>query len=206
MASLTLGAKLDENITLRAMCVDSAGNACSDVARWTVLYPNGTTYLDNKEGGNTTDDIRHLDLWLNYTGVWFVVVNWSTTNVTREYNVLVEDYTTTAQANVEEDVNLAGLLIFLGIIIIAIIFLAVRMDEKHTALKWFLVLVALTLIMYGFAYANLVVSGISTANLLSTGYKWSFVILGIVATYLLYYILISLKEIVVEWRIKKKNG
>lgn len=206
MSALASATQLGENITLRAACLDVYGNLCGDAARWTVILPNGSVLYNNLEGGNVSYGIRNLSLWLNETGTWFVLTNFSGFNITREYNVVVEDYTTPADIMLLEDGNLTGVLIFLGILVFCFLYLALRMDEKHASIKWFLVLVALVTGAFGFGYAGLSITGGDVEGLLSTGYYFMFVIIGLLIIYIIYNLLVTLKVLFSEVSKRRKNG
>lgn len=211
MVNLVSAIKLDENLTLQAACLDEYGNTCADAVRWTVLYPDGSVLYDNLEGGNTTDAIRNITLWFNTTGAWFALANFSERNVTREYLMVVEDYTTLAQKEVLEESNLISVLIFLGLLVFSFIYLGMRMDEKHSALRWGLILLAFMTGMFGFGYASLSQEGGDVSKLLTTGYYFSTVFLGLIGLYVLYYVLVSIKEMMLssmqaKKEKKEKNG
>jgi len=126
---------VNTNLTLRAACVDSTGNLCLDSAGWTIISPNGTTLYNNTQGENTHYGINNFTIWLNLTGNYFVLANFSVQNVTREYNILVEDYETTNTNNLWEENQMLTFAVIIGTILFILAFLIVKLDQEHFILK-----------------------------------------------------------------------
>lgn len=189
MFPLVSGVQVDTNITLRAGCVGQSGNLCTDTARWTVISPSGLTLYNDSLGEVTAYGINNFTLWLNTTGNYFVQANFSNHNITREYNIIVEDYTTQTQTNTFEVVNLTGIYIILAMIIFLFAYLSMRMSDKHAVIRWFFALVSILFVVLSLGIARVDNTGSTIETLLDTAFFVSIAIMSVVFLYASYYIL-----------------
>lgn len=204
---LVMGVAEDTNITLRAACVDSYGVLCDETARWTVLYPNGTTAYNNTLGGNTAYGICNFTIWLNLTGVWYAYSNFSSNNVSQEYNIVVEDYTTSTTTNIWGVVSMIGQIMLILGMVFFLVYMAIKLDKEHMIIKWFLALCSFWVLLIGVAAARQSNTLAGWSRLLDTTFYVLVVIISVVMAYaivyLIYVVLVNLGKIVPK---EGKNG
>lgn len=131
-----LAINADTNLTLRSICTNQNNNPCTDTARWTVIYPNGSTHSNNTLGGSSSYGVNNYTIWFNKTGNWYIYANFSSQNVTREWNVIVEAYDTEKITSTWSAVAMMGGLILFGMIIFSLFYAAFKLDAEHQLLKW----------------------------------------------------------------------
>jgi hypothetical protein len=192
--------QLGSNLTLRAECVDSYGNLCTDTARWTVILPNSTTIYNNSLGGVTSYGINNFTVWFNATGIWFVTANFSSQNVTHEWNIVVEDY---GIASLQEDFAMTGIYILFGIIIFTLLYAAFMFGKEHQTLKWLLALVAILLMPIAVQIARLGSTNAMQNDLFDTA---MIVFEYIVVAVLFYMVIYSIYVIVLNKSLTKTGG
>jgi len=186
---LATAVQYGENITLRSACVDSYGNLCTDTARWTVIYPDGSTLYNNSLGGVTAYGINELSLWLNKSGAWFAYVNHSNNNITGSFNVVVEDYTTETEQSIFEVVDMTGVYVLLAMVVFLFAYLAMKMSDKHAVIRWFFALISVLFVVLSLGIARVDNADSSVTNLLDTAFYVSVIVMSVLFLYAVYYVL-----------------
>lgn len=185
--TLVSGVIQDTNITLKAGCVDNYGVLCTETGAWTVIQPDGATLYNNTAGENEDYGISNFTIWLNETGVWFVYVNFTSQNVTREYNIMVETYETPTITTISEDQTMTGIYILIGLIILGTIYTAFQLGKDHQVMKWLMLAVGIMMMPLAVQIARLGVSDTNLQSLLDTALIVYIYIVSIMALYVFIY-------------------
>lgn len=157
------GVANNTNVTLRAACVDAYGNLCQDTSKWTVIQSDGKTLFNETSGNPQAKGISNFTFWLNETGEWYVLVNYSSQNHTAEWNIIVEDYDTQTTLGIAEELDMTGALILYGLIVLGLLYAGFTLKEDHAILKLLLVAVGIILMPVGFIIASSTMTGAASS-------------------------------------------
>ena len=154
---LVSGVFNDSWVRIKSVCVDGSGSYCVDTAQMTVIDPDNLTVENRSACVNIAESLWSCDFHVNKTGVWVLLVNFSSQNMSREYNVVVRSDEEDAGgkmivASVVLLPMLLGFLLILG---------AKQLSEDHKSLRIFLFMFAFVCF---FSSMSLAGSGISNYN------------------------------------------
>jgi hypothetical protein len=183
-----LAANLDTNITIRAACVDVYGNLCANQGYWTVINPTGTTIYNQTQGDSYHYGISNFTIWLNKTGVYHILVNFSDVNLSAEYNVLVMDYKTEEISSLYGDASMIPVILILVGIMVVIAYLSMKMSQDHAIIKWFLAFIVFLFIIASLAIASHLTNNAVVKTIIDSLFYVSIVITSVVFLYAMIYL------------------
>jgi len=144
---------------------------------------------NNTLGEETAYGINNFTIWLNASGNWFVLANFSTQNITREYNIFVEDYITSTETSIFGVVDMTGVYILLAMVIFLFAYLSMKMSDKHAVIRWFFALISILFVVLALGIARVGNEGSSIAVLLDTAFFVSLAVMTVTFLYAMWFIM-----------------
>jgi len=203
--SVACAVNLDTNITLRSVCVNSQGSPCTENAYWTVYNPNQTIIYNNTLG-NTIGTLSNFTFWANMTGVYYVLVNYTSQNVTSTYNIVVEDYRTVEIKSIWDNTKMLLFSLTLISIILCMFYASFKLEQEHLFLKVLLLFGGVLFMLGGIGMS---IYGFTDANQIRIGSTIFWVLISIfivMFTYLIIYIFVQKAKFAAEESSQKRDA
>lgn len=163
-------------VSIKAVCVDGFGNVCSDSAYHITIDPDNITWFNNSICSNVAFGVWSCSYEANKTGIWWTGINFSSQNISREFNVVVEE-------NKLGDVWTLSLVFGLVGLLGILFFVSVKLNKEHKYLGLFFFFMGVILISFLVFVMTKIVDDGGVLNALITVYRISVVLPFLVFVY-----------------------